>query len=94
MQSKYLKSIVLFKSTKIILFILTTVFTVLNLIMSGSPLVATDYIVVATADTGISNSTNVTASKPTGNYTNTTALVTEGPRQIIQNANIRDIRHL
>jgi hypothetical protein len=54
-----------------------------NLIMSGSPLAA-NYIIEVRADTGINNFTNITTSKPIGNYTNGTALVTEGPRQIIQ----------
>jgi hypothetical protein len=43
-----------------------------------------NYIVEVRADTGINNSSNITTSKLTGNYTNGTALVTEGPRQIIQ----------
>src|SRR5215204_4636441 len=64
------------------LFVLTTACVIFaNLIMS---LVANNCIVEVIADTGIDNSTSVMTSKPTGNATNGTALVTEGPRQIIQ----------
>ena len=63
------------------LFVLTTACVIfVNLIMS---LVANNCIVEVIADTGIDNSTSVMTSKPTGNATNGTALVTEGPRQII-----------
>jgi hypothetical protein len=54
-----------------------------NLIKPGTHLKGTDYVVKIMADTAIDNSTNITVSRPTGNYTNATALVTEGPRQII-----------
>jgi hypothetical protein len=75
----------LFKSTTRALFILMLACIIFaNLIKPGTHLKGTDYVVKIMADTAIDNSTNITVSRPTGNYTNATALVTEGPRQIIQ----------
>jgi hypothetical protein len=74
----------LFKSTTRALFILMLACIIFaNLIKPGTHLKGTDYVVKIMADTAIDNSTNITVSRPTGNYTNATALVTEGPRQII-----------
>jgi hypothetical protein len=74
----------LFKFTQVFLSVLTMACTInAYLTMSGSSLAA-NHIVEVRAATGINNFTNITTSEPTGKHTNGTALVTEGPRQIIQ----------
>jgi hypothetical protein len=80
----YMKFIVPFDSEKKFPFISKIAFMILiSLTVSCSYFVASNCIIEVIAYTDNNSSTTITMSEPTENYTNGTAFITEGPRQII-----------